>query len=87
MVSRDATTICKYTYSTGFDVKKTSSILLKSSVRCRRIKTLYYIIARLPRELMSLIDCSHHSFITFTVLQSFWAICATSPAAILCDML
>jgi hypothetical protein len=36
MVSRDATTICKYTYSTGFDVKKTSSILLKSSVRCRK---------------------------------------------------
>jgi hypothetical protein len=28
MVSRDATTICKYTYSTSFDVKKTSSILL-----------------------------------------------------------
>ena len=36
MVSRDATTICKYTYSTSFDVKKTSSILLKSSVRCRK---------------------------------------------------
>ncbi len=36
MVSRDATTICKYTYSTGRERKKTSSILLKSSVRCRK---------------------------------------------------
>jgi hypothetical protein len=33
MLSRDATTIRKYTYSTSFDVKKTSSILLKTSVR------------------------------------------------------
>jgi len=28
--------MCTYPYSTGFDVKKTSSILLKSSVRCRK---------------------------------------------------
>jgi hypothetical protein len=36
MVSRDATTICKLTYSTSFDVKNTSSILLKSLVRYRK---------------------------------------------------
>ena len=33
MVSRDATTICKYTSA---EKEKTSSILLKSSVRCRK---------------------------------------------------
>jgi len=37
-VSRDATTICKYIYSTGFDVKKTTFILLKSSVQLKPAK-------------------------------------------------
>ena len=36
MGSRDATTICKYTLFYRQRKKKTSSILLKSSVRCRK---------------------------------------------------
>jgi len=30
--------MCKYIYSTGFDVKKTTSILLKSSVQLKPAK-------------------------------------------------